>query len=45
MTPVINGGDCAGAIALLAENGQVLTDSQKKLLVLTAALLAGNLEG
>ena len=45
MTPVINGGDCAGAIALLAENGQVLTDSQKKLLVLTATLLAGNLEG
>ena len=44
ITPVINGGDCAGAVALLAENGQVLSDSQKKLLVLTATLLAGNME-
>lgn len=44
ITPVINGGDCAGAVALLAETGQVLTDSQKKLLVLTASLLAGNME-
>ena len=41
---MINGGDCAGAVALLSENGQVLTDSQKKLLVLTATLLASNLE-
>ena len=44
ITPVINGGDCAGAVALLADNGQVLSDSQKKLLVLTATLLAGNME-
>lgn len=44
ITPVINGGDCAGAVALLAESGQILSDSQKKLLVLTASLLAGNLE-
>ena len=44
IAPVINGGDCAGAVALLSENGQVLTDSQKKLLVLTATLLASNLE-
>ena len=43
ITPVINGGDCAGAVALLSETGQVLTDSQKKLLVLTATLLASNL--
>ncbi len=44
ITPVINGGDCAGAVALLADSGQVLSDSQKKLLVLTATLLAGNLD-
>ena len=44
ITPVINGGDCAGAVALLSDSGRVLTDSQKKLLVLTATLLASNLE-
>ena len=44
ITPVINGGDCPGAVALLADSGQVLTESQKKLLVLTASLLACNLE-
>lgn len=44
VTPVINAGDCAGVVALLAEDGRTLTDTQKKLLVLTATLLANNLE-
>ena len=44
ITPIINAGDCAGVVALLAEDGRTLTDTQKKLLVLTSTLLAGNLE-
>ncbi|MBQ8604009.1 MAG: AbrB/MazE/SpoVT family DNA-binding domain-containing protein [Oscillospiraceae bacterium] len=44
VTPIISSGDCAGVVALLAEDGQTLTETQKKLLVLTATLLAGNLE-
>jgi len=30
-------------VALLADDGQSLTETQKKLLVLTSTLLAGNL--
>ena len=41
--PIISGGDCAGAIALLGENEQILSDTQKKLLILTSTLLAENL--
>ena len=44
VTPIISAGDCAGVVALLAEDGQTLSDTQKKLLVLTSTLLAGNLE-
>lgn len=44
ITPIINSGDCAGVVALLAEDGQTLTETQKKLLVLTSTLLAGNLD-
>ena len=44
VTPIISSGDCAGVIALLSEDGSTLTETQKKLLVLTATLLAGNLE-
>ena len=43
-TPIISSGDCAGVVALLGEDGRVLTETQKKLLVLTATLIAGNLE-
>ena len=43
VTPIINSGDCAGVVALLADDGQSLTETQKKLLVLTSTLLAGNL--
>lgn len=44
ITPIIAGGDAAGVVALLSEEGQVLTETQKKLLVLTATFLANNLE-
>ncbi len=44
VAPIINAGDCAGVVALLAEDGRTLTETQKKLLVLTSNLLAGNLE-
>ncbi len=44
ITPIINAGDCAGVVALISDEGRILTDTQKKLLVLTANLLAGNLE-
>lgn len=44
ITPIITGGDCAGTVSLLSENEQILTDGQKKLLVLTATLLAENLQ-
>ena len=43
VTPIINSGDCAGVVALLADDGRSLTETQKKLLVLTSTLLAGNL--
>ena len=45
LTPVISRGDCVGAVALLAESGQTLSDCAKKLLILTATLLAGSAEG
>lgn len=45
ITPIIAGGDSAGIVALLSEEGQILTDTQKKLLVITAAFLANNLDG
>ena len=45
LTPVITAGDCVGAIALLSEAGQVLSDCAKKLLILSATLLAGSAEG
>lgn len=44
VTPIISSGDSAGVVALLSEDGQVLNETQKKLLVLTASLLANNLE-
>ena len=44
VTPIISAGDCAGAVALLGDDGRILTETQKKLLVLTATLMAGNLE-
>jgi len=43
IAPVISSGDCAGVVALLAEDGRTLTETQKKLLVLTCTLLADNL--
>ncbi len=43
VAPIINAGDCAGVVALLAEDGATITDTQKKLLTLTSNLLAGNL--
>lgn len=44
VTPIVNGGDCAGAIMLLADEGQVISDTQKRLLVLTARLIAARLD-
>ena len=43
ITPIINGGDCAGAIALLGEGESILSETQKKLMILTSNLLADNL--
>lgn len=45
IVPVISAGDCVGAVALLGEPGRTLSDCAKKLLVLTATLLAGSAEG
>ena len=43
-TPVIASGDGVGVVALVGAEGDVLTDGQKKLLVLTSTLLANHLE-
>ena len=43
-TPVIASGDGVGVVALIGSEGDVLTDGQKKLLVLTSTLLANHLE-
>ncbi|MEG1862446.1 MAG: stage V sporulation T C-terminal domain-containing protein [Oscillospiraceae bacterium] len=45
ITPIISGGDAVGIVGLLSEEGQILSDAQKKLLVLTALYLATNLDG
>ena len=44
ITPIITGGDAAGVVALLSEEGQTLNETQQKLLVLTATFLANNLD-
>lgn len=43
-TPIISAGDAVGIVAMVASEGEVLNETQKKLLVLTATLLANNLE-
>ena len=43
ITPIINEGDCAGAIVLLGNGENILSDAQKKLMILTSNLLADNL--
>lgn len=43
-TPVIASGDGVGVVALLGGENDTLTDTQKKLLVLTSTLLANHLE-
>ena len=43
ITPIINVGDCAGVVALLGESETILSETQKKLLILTSNLLADNL--
>ncbi|MBQ9844596.1 MAG: AbrB/MazE/SpoVT family DNA-binding domain-containing protein [Oscillospiraceae bacterium] len=42
--PIIASGDGVGVVALTGSENDVLTDSQKKLLVLTSTLLANHLE-
>ncbi|MBQ5782841.1 MAG: AbrB/MazE/SpoVT family DNA-binding domain-containing protein [Oscillospiraceae bacterium] len=43
-TPIIASGDGVGVVALVGSEGDVLSDAQKKLLVLTATFLANHLE-
>lgn len=43
-TPIIASGDGIGVVALVSENGEILSDAQKKLLVLTSTFLANHLE-
>lgn len=43
-TPIIAAGDGVGVVALLGSESDVLTDGQKKLLVLTSSLMANQLE-
>ena len=43
-TPVIAAGDGVGVVALVSESGDILGDTQKKLLVLTSTLMANHLE-
>lgn len=43
-TPIISSGDAVGIVAMVAGDGEVLNETQKKLLVLTATFLANNLE-
>lgn len=43
VTPIIAEGDCAGVIAVLDNDKRTLSDSRKKLLILTSNLLADNL--
>ncbi|MBQ6896316.1 MAG: AbrB/MazE/SpoVT family DNA-binding domain-containing protein [Oscillospiraceae bacterium] len=43
-TPIIAAGDGVGVVALLGSESDVLTDGQKKLLVLTSTLMANHLE-
>ena len=42
--PIIASGDGVGVVALIGGENDVLTDGQKKLLVLTSTLLANHLE-
>ena len=42
--PIIAAGDGVGVVALVGSENDVLTDAQKKLLVLTSTLLANHLE-
>ncbi|MEG1049567.1 MAG: stage V sporulation T C-terminal domain-containing protein [Oscillospiraceae bacterium] len=43
-TPIIAAGDAVGIVAMVAGEGEVLNETQKKLLVLTATFLANHLE-
>ncbi len=43
-TPIIASGDGIGVVALLAGESETITDTQKKLLVLTSTFLANHLE-
>ena len=42
--PIITAGDAVGIVAMLGDSTEVITDSQKKMLMLTATLLANHLE-
>ena len=43
-TPIIASGDGVGVVALVSDSGEILNDTQKKLLVLTSTFLANHLE-
>lgn len=42
ITPVISAGDCAGAVAFLAPPDRVISEAEKKTLLLIASILAEN---